>query len=310
MKTLIQIFTIAALPFWLGGCGGSDGHDHSHGGLGHESHGAHSEEEAPMEVTLSEAAIKQHQIEPLGTVKGHTLQPTFSVPARVVFNEETTTHVGTLVKGRVSDMKVHLGDTVKKGEILFTIESPELGQAQNAFLAALDAEAAAGPAVVLAQNNAVVAQAQAEGKSAEAMVALAENPAAEVEALGKLDAAKPALERAKDLLKSGQELSAGQWQRVALARAFMRSEANILVLDEPTASMDSEAEAEIFDHFRSLTKEKIAVLISHRFSTVRRADLIVVMERGRIVERGSHDELVASQGRYAKLFEFQARGYR
>ncbi len=109
---------------------------------------------------------------------------------------------------------------------------------------------------------------------------------------------------------SGQELSAGQWQRVALARAFMRSEANILVLDEPTASMDSEAEAEIFDHFRSLTKEKIAVLISHRFSTVRRADLIVVMERGRIVERGSHDELVASQGRYAKLFEFQARGYR
>ena len=90
----------------------------------------------------------------------------------------------------------------------------------------------------------------------------------------------------------------------------MRSEANILVLDEPTASMDSETEAEIFDHFRSLTKEKIAVLISHRFSTVRRADLIVVMERGRIVERGSHDELVALQGRYAKLFEFQARGYR
>ncbi len=109
---------------------------------------------------------------------------------------------------------------------------------------------------------------------------------------------------------SGQELSVGQWQRIALARAFMRSEANILVLDEPTASMDSETEAEIFDHFRSLTKEKIAVLISHRFSTVRRADLIVVMERGRIVERGSHDELVALQGRYAKLFEFQARGYR
>ncbi len=109
---------------------------------------------------------------------------------------------------------------------------------------------------------------------------------------------------------SGQELSVGQWQRVALARAFMRSAANILVLDEPTASMDSETEAEIFEDFRSLTKDKIAILISHRFSTVRRADLIVVMDKGRIVERGSHEELVALQGRYASLFELQARGYR
>ncbi len=109
---------------------------------------------------------------------------------------------------------------------------------------------------------------------------------------------------------SGQELSVGQWQRIALARAFMRSAANILVLDEPTASMDSETEAEIFEHFRSLTEDKIVILISHRFSTVRRADLIVVMDRGEIVERGSHDELLALQGRYAKLFELQARGYR
>jgi len=109
---------------------------------------------------------------------------------------------------------------------------------------------------------------------------------------------------------SGQELSVGQWQRIALSRAFMRSEAKILVLDEPTASMDSETEAEIFEHFRSLTEDKIAILISHRFSTVRRADLIVVMDRGEIVERGSHDELLALQGRYAKLFELQARGYR
>ena len=69
MKAIIQIFTIAALPFWLGGCGGGDGHDHSHGGHGHGSHGDHAEEEAPTEVTLSEAAIKQHKIEPLGTVK-------------------------------------------------------------------------------------------------------------------------------------------------------------------------------------------------------------------------------------------------
>ena len=109
---------------------------------------------------------------------------------------------------------------------------------------------------------------------------------------------------------SGQELSGGQWQRIALARAFMRSSANILVLDEPTASMDSETEAEIFEHFQSLTEEKIVILISHRFATVRRADLILVMDDGEIVERGSHEELVALQGQYAKLFELQARGYR
>jgi ATP-binding cassette subfamily B protein len=109
---------------------------------------------------------------------------------------------------------------------------------------------------------------------------------------------------------NGQELSGGQWQRIALARAFMRSGAEILVLDEPTASMDAETEAEIFEHFRSLTHNKIAILISHRFSTVRHADLIVVLEQGRIVERGTHDELVRRGGRYAALFELQARGYR
>jgi len=108
----------------------------------------------------------------------------------------------------------------------------------------------------------------------------------------------------------GQELSGGQWQRIALARAFMRSKADILVLDEPTASMDAVTEAELFEHFRELTAEKIAILISHRFSTVRRADLIVVMDQGEIVERGSHAELLALQGRYAKLFELQAQGYR
>ena len=90
----------------------------------------------------------------------------------------------------------------------------------------------------------------------------------------------------------------------------MRSAANILVLDEPTASMDSETEAEIFEHFQSLTEDKIVILISHRFSTVRHADFILVMEDGEIVERGTHNELVALQGHYAKLFELQARGYR
>jgi ATP-binding cassette subfamily B protein len=109
---------------------------------------------------------------------------------------------------------------------------------------------------------------------------------------------------------NGQELSGGQWQRIALARAFMRSGAEILVLDEPTAAMDAETEAQIFEHFRSLTKGRIAILISHRFSTVRYADHIVVLEEGRIVEQGSHDELIALGGRYAHLFNLQARAYR
>ncbi len=108
----------------------------------------------------------------------------------------------------------------------------------------------------------------------------------------------------------GRELSGGQWQKIALARAFMRSEADILVLDEPTAAMDAAAEAMVFEHFRSLTRDRIAILISHRFSTVRMADQIAVLEEGRIVEDGSHEELVRSGGRYAKLFELQARGYR
>jgi ATP-binding cassette subfamily B protein len=108
----------------------------------------------------------------------------------------------------------------------------------------------------------------------------------------------------------GRELSGGQWQKIALSRAFMRSEADILVLDEPTAAMDAAAEATVFEHFRSLTRARIAILISHRFSTVRMADQIAVLEEGRIVERGSHAELVRAGGRYAKLFELQARGYR
>ncbi|MBN1238064.1 MAG: ABC transporter ATP-binding protein [Gammaproteobacteria bacterium] len=109
---------------------------------------------------------------------------------------------------------------------------------------------------------------------------------------------------------NGQELSGGQWQRIALARAFMRGSADILVLDEPTAAMDAETEAEVFDHFRSLTSNKISILISHRFSTVRRAHTIVVLDQGRIVEQGSHEQLMAVGGRYARLFELQARGYR
>ena len=110
--------------------------------------------------------------------------------------------------------------------------------------------------------------------------------------------------------KDGRELSGGQWQKIALSRAFMRSEADILVLDEPTAAIDAGAEAEVFEHFRELTRNRIAIVISHRFSTVRVTDQILVLEDGRIVERGSHDSLMALDGRYAKLFSLQARGYR
>lgn len=108
---------------------------------------------------------------------------------------------------------------------------------------------------------------------------------------------------------NGRELSGGQWQKVALSRAFMREEADILVLDEPTAAMDAEAEAAIFAHFREHSRGRMAILISHRFSTVRMADQIVVLAGGRIVERGSHAALLAQRGRYAHLFELQAAGY-
>ena len=110
--------------------------------------------------------------------------------------------------------------------------------------------------------------------------------------------------------RDGRELSGGQWQKIALARAFMRSRADILVLDEPTAAMDAAAEATIFEHFRGLTKDRIAILISHRFSTVRMADQIIVIQDGRIIERGSHDQLIAAAGHYAHLFSLQAQGYR
>ena len=107
----------------------------------------------------------------------------------------------------------------------------------------------------------------------------------------------------------GVELSGGEWQKVALARAYMRN-AQLLILDEPTSALDARAEYEVFKRFADLTKGKSAVLISHRFSTVRMADRILVLEKGELIEIGSHEELLIKDGRYAELFDLQAMGYR
>ena len=109
--------------------------------------------------------------------------------------------------------------------------------------------------------------------------------------------------------KGGRELSGGQWQKIALSRAFMRSDADILVLDEPTAAMDAASEAEVFEHFRTASSSKMTILISHRFSTVRAAAQIIVIHQGKILERGTHESLLAEDGQYARLFKLQARGY-
>jgi len=107
----------------------------------------------------------------------------------------------------------------------------------------------------------------------------------------------------------GQDLSGGEWQKVAIARAYMRN-AEIIILDEPTAALDARAEAEVFTRFKNLAEGTTAVLISHRFSTVRMADRIVVLADGKVEEQGTHTELMANGGRYAELFELQAAGYR
>ncbi|HVU39310.1 MAG TPA: ABC transporter ATP-binding protein [Opitutales bacterium] len=109
--------------------------------------------------------------------------------------------------------------------------------------------------------------------------------------------------------ENGTELSGGEWQKVALSRAYLRS-AELLILDEPTAALDARAEFQLFQRFTELTRGKMAILISHRFSTVRMADRILVLDRGVVIEEGSHEELVAKGGRYAELFELQASAYR
>ena len=229
------------LPLWVSGCGQGTGHNHGHG----HGHG-HGDETPPEEVQLSAQAMKQHGIR-VESVDKRVLKPTFSVPARVAFDEESIAHVGTLVNGRVTDMKVHIGDTVKEGDVLFVIESPELGTAQNAFLQALDAEQAAAPGVELARNNAGVAKAMAEIESAKALMELAKNPAvinqskAELvasqaalileqndatvaQAEGRLAATKPVEKRARELVIAGQKL----YEAKALARKeLQRREAEL-----------------------------------------------------------------------------------
>lgn len=109
--------------------------------------------------------------------------------------------------------------------------------------------------------------------------------------------------------KDGVDLSGGQWQKIAIARAYMR-DAQVMILDEPTAALDARSEYEVFERFKELSDNKTAVLISHRFSSVRMADRILVLADGKVEASGTHAELMAQGGRYAELFELQAAGYR
>ena len=114
---------------------------------------------------------------------------------------------------------------------------------------------------------------------------------------------------AMEIFEGGVELSGGEWQKMALARAYLR-DAQLLILDEPTAALDARSELEVFERFAELTEGKMALLISHRFSTVRMADRIVVLSGGRLIEEGNHQELMTRGGLYASMFEMQAASYR
>ncbi|MCA9565351.1 MAG: ABC transporter ATP-binding protein, partial [Myxococcales bacterium] len=108
---------------------------------------------------------------------------------------------------------------------------------------------------------------------------------------------------------NGTDLSGGQWQKVALARGFFRERADIRVFDEPTAALDASAEAEVFQRIYARRSDSLTIVVAHRLATLRAADLILVLDRGKVVERGSHEELVGRGGRYAELFQLQAEMY-
>ncbi|MEL7354853.1 MAG: ABC transporter ATP-binding protein, partial [Cyanobacteria bacterium J06560_5] len=142
-------------------------------------------------------------------------------------------------------------------------------------------------------------------------------PDSDISAAAQRSGAHTVIERLPDgydtilgkLFERGEELSIGQWQKVALARAFLRN-SQVIVLDEPTSAMDPKAEYEVFKRFRELIEDQAAILITHRLSTVKMADRIYVMDQGRIVESGTHNQLMNERGLYANLFETQARNYR
>jgi ATP-binding cassette subfamily B protein len=156
-----------------------------------------------------------------------------------------------------------------------------------------------------AAENIAVGQIEAVGDRAR-IVAAAERSLAD-EVIEKLPAGYDQVLGKR--FRTGVELSGGEWQKVAIARAYMR-DAQVLILDEPTAALDARSEFEVFQRFKDLSEGKTAVLISHRFSSVRMADRILVLADGRIEAAGTHDELIAQGGRYKELFDLQAAGYR
>jgi ATP-binding cassette subfamily B protein len=107
----------------------------------------------------------------------------------------------------------------------------------------------------------------------------------------------------------GEQLSIGQWQKIALARAFFR-DSQVIVLDEPSSALDAKAEAEVFDNFRQLIRNRTGIMISHRLSSVKMADCLYVLEKGKIVEQGRHEQLMQQEGSYARMFEMQAKHYK
>ena len=194
MNLISKSMLIGALVIGVVGCSQGGGHSHGHG-HGH-SHG-HGDEARPDKVTLSEAAVREHGLK-VEIVTAREIQPRITVPARVAFNEETTAHVGSLVSGRVSTMKAHIGELVKEGDVLFEITSPELGKAQNAFLQAQQAETAAMVGITLAENNATTAKADAEVKAAATKLVLAEKSVVVKQAEADLKAAEAQLALAEN----------------------------------------------------------------------------------------------------------------